>query len=131
MEEVLDVFEQSCDDMNGQSEHSATGESSRGKKRKRRFPMKREYSEDMLTAAINNLREGKTLIEASTKNNIPRSTLYMRAKALGIQLNASRNEYPAECMTAAINSVIGNLSLLIISHKVNQICFTFFHLNNN
>lgn len=77
------------------------------KKKRRRDTAKRDYSDDMLAAAINDLRAGQTLIEAATKHNIPRSTLYMRAKALGIHLNASRNEYPAECMNAAITAVIG------------------------
>lgn len=81
------------------------------RKKRRRDAMKREYSDDMLASAINDLKLGQTLIEAATKHNIPRSTLYMRAKALGIHLNASRNEYPAECMKAAINAVIGGSSL--------------------
>lgn len=105
-EEVLDVFEHVYEDTNEQSEHSAE-ENSENKKRKRRYSMKREYSEDMLANAISNLRDGQTLIEAATKNHIPRSTLYMRAKALGIQLQACRNEYPAECMKGAIDAVIG------------------------
>lgn len=77
------------------------------KKKRRREPTKREYSEVMLASAINDLRSGQTLVEAATKHNIPRSTLYMRAKTLGIHLSASRNEYPAECMNAAITAVIG------------------------
>ncbi|XP_011050130.1 PREDICTED: uncharacterized protein LOC105143470 isoform X2 [Acromyrmex echinatior] len=81
------------------------------KKKRRRDTVKREYSDDMLASAINDLKLGQTLIEAATKHNIPRSTLYMRAKALGIHLNASRNGYPAECMNAAINSVINGSSL--------------------
>lgn len=76
------------------------------KKKRRRESAKRDYSDDMLASAINDLKLGQTLIEAATKHNIPRSTLYMRAKALGIHLNASRNGYPAECMNAAITSVI-------------------------
>ncbi|XP_050446444.1 uncharacterized protein LOC126849037 isoform X1 [Cataglyphis hispanica] len=81
------------------------------KKKRRRETTKRDYSDDMLTSAINDLKLGQTLIEAATKHNIPRSTLYMRAKALGIHLNTSRNGYPAECMSAAITAVIGGSSL--------------------
>lgn len=77
------------------------------KKKRRRDTAKRDYNDDMLVAAINDLKEGQTLIEAATKHNIPRSTLYMRAKALGIQLTASRNEYSPDSMNAAINAVIG------------------------
>lgn len=93
---------------NLKEEEKTTDNSLLNKRRKRRRDaIKREYSDDMLASAINDLRLGQTLIEAATKHNIPRSTLYMRAKALGIHLNASRNEYPAECMKAAINAVIG------------------------
>ncbi|XP_071575543.1 uncharacterized protein [Temnothorax nylanderi] len=81
------------------------------KKKRRRETVKKDYNDDMLASAINDLKLGQTLIEAATKHNIPRSTLYMRAKALGIHLNASRNGYPAECMNAAINSVINGSSL--------------------
>ncbi|XP_066597084.1 uncharacterized protein [Prorops nasuta] len=81
------------------------------RKKKRRESSKRDYSDDMLVSAINDLRAGQTLIEAATRHNIPRSTLYMRAKALGIHLNASRNEYPAECMKAAIDAVLEGSSL--------------------
>ncbi|XP_011692451.1 PREDICTED: uncharacterized protein LOC105452758 [Wasmannia auropunctata] len=81
------------------------------KRKRRRETVKRDYNDDMLASAINDLKLGQTLIEAATKHNIPRSTLYMRAKALGIHLNASRNGYPAECMNAAINAVINGSSL--------------------
>ncbi|XP_011862525.1 PREDICTED: uncharacterized protein LOC105559083 isoform X2 [Vollenhovia emeryi] len=81
------------------------------KKKRRRENVKRYYNDDMLASAISDLKLGQTLIEAATKHNIPRSTLYMRAKALGIHLNASRNGYPAECMSAAINAVINGSSL--------------------
>lgn len=78
----------------------------RKRERKKRETLKKEYSEAQLETAITELKSGKTLIEASIKNNIPRSTLYLRAKALGIQLHASRNEYPAECMKSAIDTVL-------------------------
>lgn len=94
-------------DLQDQHEPSITENciSSKRKKR-RRETVKRDYSDDMLTSAINDLKLGQTLIETASKHNIPRSTLYMRAKALGIHLNASRNGYPAECMNAAITAVI-------------------------
>ncbi|XP_015116104.1 uncharacterized protein LOC107040504 [Diachasma alloeum] len=81
------------------------------KERKKKDTSKKEYNEAMLDTAINDLKDGKTLIEASGKNHIPRSTLYMKAKALGIQLHAARNEYPAECMQSAIDTVLGGASL--------------------
>lgn len=90
------------------SHESSTAENSISskKKKRRRETVKRDYNDDMLASAINDLKLGQTLIEAATKHNIPRSTLYMRAKALGIHLNASRNGYPTECMNAAISAVL-------------------------
>lgn len=76
------------------------------KKRRKRDPLKKEYNDNMLTDAINDLKEGHSLLQAATKNNIPRSTLYMKAKSLGIELNTPRNEYPVDSMRSAINSVL-------------------------
>ena len=87
------------------------------KRKPRKEPLKRDYSDEMLASAINDLKFGLTLIEASAKNSIPRSTLYMRAKSLGIQLNASRNQYPTESMKAAMDAVISGLSLQQASEK--------------
>lgn len=107
-ENVINALQRGYEDLEDQQEQKLTENSTLSKRKKRRRDtIKREYSDDMLASAINDLKSGQTLIEASTKHNIPRSTLYMRAKALGIHLNASRNEYPAECMKAAINTVIG------------------------
>ncbi|XP_076171181.1 uncharacterized protein LOC143148591 isoform X1 [Ptiloglossa arizonensis] len=111
-ENVINALQRGYEDLEDQQEQKLTENSTLSKRKKRRRDtIKREYSDDMLASAINDLKSGQTLIEASTKHNIPRSTLYMRAKALGIHLNASRNEYPAECMKAAINTVIGGSSL--------------------
>lgn len=107
-ENVIDALQHNYEDLENQQKDEVIDNSMLSKKKKRRRDTtKRDYSDDMLASAINDLKAGQTLIEASTKHNIPRSTLYMRAKALGIHLNASRNEYPAECMKAAINAVIG------------------------
>lgn len=115
-ENVINVLQSSYEDLEDPQEQEVAENSALNKKKKRRRDtIKREYSDDMLASAINDLKSGQTLIEASTKYNIPRSTLYMRAKALGIHLNASRNEYPAECMKAAINAVVGRYLLLFIS----------------
>ncbi|XP_012150886.1 uncharacterized protein LOC100876849 isoform X2 [Megachile rotundata] len=111
-ENVISALQHSYEDLEDQQKEQITENSTLNKRKKRRRDAtKRDYSDDMLASAINDLKSGQTLIEASTKHNIPRSTLYMRAKALGIHLNASRNEYPAECMKAAINAVIGGSSL--------------------
>ncbi|XP_076760561.1 uncharacterized protein LOC143429059 [Xylocopa sonorina] len=111
-ENVISALQHAYQDLEDKKKDEVTENCTLSKKRKRRRDTaKRDYSDDMLASAINDLKSGQTLIEASTKHNIPRSTLYMRAKALGIHLNASRNEYPAECMKAAINAVIGGSSL--------------------
>ncbi|XP_018337111.1 PREDICTED: uncharacterized protein LOC108745447 isoform X2 [Trachymyrmex septentrionalis] len=116
MEETMSRVEEIQDNaepLENETHEPSTAENciSNKKKKRRRDTVKREYSDDMLASAINDLKLGQTLIEAATKHNIPRSTLYMRAKALGIHLNASRNGYPAECMNAAINAVINGSSL--------------------
>jgi hypothetical protein len=63
----------------------------------------------MLSSAIADIRAGSSLLDAAARNHIPRSTLYMRAKVLGIPLNPSRSEYTNEDMKAAIDAVIGML----------------------
>lgn len=105
---VINALQQSYEELEDQQEQEVIENATMSKrKRRRRDTTKRDYNDDMLASAITDLKLGQTLIEASTKHNIPRSTLYMRAKALGIHFNASRNEYPAECVKAAINAVIG------------------------
>nr|XP_033328284.1 uncharacterized protein LOC117221433 [Megalopta genalis] len=111
-ENVMNALQYGYEDLEDQQEQRFPENSTLNKKKKRRRDtIKREYSDDMLASAIDGLKSGQTLIEASTKHNVPRSTLYMRAKALGVHLTATRNEYPAECMKAAINAVIGGSSL--------------------
>lgn len=94
-------------DLQNQQEQTTVENSVLKKKKRHRDSARKEYNEIMLTSAINDLRSGQTLIEAATRHNVPRSTLYMRAKSLGIHLTGSRNEYPAECMNAAITAVMG------------------------
>ncbi|KAL6267064.1 hypothetical protein P5V15_000140 [Pogonomyrmex californicus] len=112
MTEIGEI-ENNVEPLENESHEPSTTENciSNKKKKRRRETIKRDYNDDMLASAINDLKLGQTLIEAATKHNIPRSTLYMRAKALGIHLNASRNGYPAECMNAAITAVINGSSL--------------------
>ncbi|XP_020293817.1 uncharacterized protein LOC109859711 isoform X1 [Pseudomyrmex gracilis] len=83
------------------------------KKRQHRIreSTKKDYNDVMLQSAIEDLKKGMPLIDAATKHNIPRSTLYMRAKALHIHLSASRNGYPEECMNAAMSAVMSGSSL--------------------
>lgn len=116
-ESVINELQHGYEDLDEQKQEIIEDSAVNKRKKRRRDTTKRDYSDDMLASAINDLKSGQTLIEASTKHNIPRSTLYMRAKALGIHLNASRNEYPAECMKAAINAVIGQYIIYILYYK--------------
>ncbi|KAG8038158.1 hypothetical protein G9C98_006483 [Cotesia typhae] len=79
------------------------------KTKRKRENAKRDYNPANMEAALNDLSQGLSLVEASTKNNVARSTLYMRCKALGMQLNTSRHDYPAERLKAAINAVMRKL----------------------
>lgn len=83
-----------------------TIENKKKRQHKIRESAKKDYNDGMLQSAIEDLKKGMPLIDAATKHNIPRSTLYMRAKALDIHLNASRNGYPEECMNAAMSAVM-------------------------
>lgn len=85
-----------------------------GKKKRKREYVKRDYNPAMLEAALNDVRNGFSLIDAANKNNVPRSTLYMRCKTLGLQLNTARHEYPPECLKAAINAVMSKFLFIII-----------------
>lgn len=106
-ERDLTALEHEFESVAANSQDESNVSTSSQKRKRRRDNGKKEYSEDMLMAAINDLRAGHTLIEAATNHGIPRSTLYMRAKSLGLHLNASRNEYSADCMKGAIDAVLG------------------------
>ncbi|PSN32476.1 hypothetical protein C0J52_22275 [Blattella germanica] len=68
-------------------------------------------SEDMLLAALEDLRAGRTLVETSANYHIPRSTLYVRARAQGIPLTITRQEHSGERVQAAIRAVSDGASL--------------------
>lgn len=88
------------------------------RKRKRKSSCKKEYSDEALTAAMNDIQAGKTLLETATKHGIPRSTLYMRVKTLGLTLAPARSDYTNEDMRQAIDQVIGTLIISLISEKL-------------
>ncbi|XP_054276400.1 uncharacterized protein LOC128995414 [Macrosteles quadrilineatus] len=79
-------------------------------KRKREFS-RRDYSEEALSAALEDMANGLSLLEASNTHNIPRSTLYARAKSYGITPSISRYEYSQENLLAAVNMVKAGASL--------------------
>ncbi|XP_058800883.1 uncharacterized protein LOC131669773 isoform X2 [Phymastichus coffea] len=80
-------------------------------RRRRRSVCKKEYTDKMLTNAINDIKAGTSLLDAAAKFHIPRSTLYMRAKILGLTLNNHKCDYTADDMKAAIDAVIAGSSL--------------------
>ena len=85
----------------------------------------------MLTSALDEIRKGGTLLEAAAKHRIPRSTLYMRAKALGVTLNPCRNEYTLDDMKQAIEAVLSKYILiyfLYINSKFNLL-YKFYSIN--
>lgn len=81
------------------------------KKRKRRESCRREYSEEQLAAALSDLRGGQLLRETALSHNIPRSTLYVRAKAEGIPITVTRQEHSGENVNAAVQAVRKGASL--------------------
>lgn len=64
-------------------------------------------------AAIGEMRSGKSLVEAATIYKIPRSTLYVRAKSMGVQIGITRQEYSGEHVQAAVQAVKGNCGFIL------------------
>lgn len=81
------------------------------KPKKKKVCPKRFYDEQTMQEALEQLKQGHSLIEVSKRFSVPRSTLYMKAKAIGVPMTASRNEYSQESMKSAIDAVVGGCSL--------------------
>ncbi|XP_069699745.1 modifier of mdg4-like [Periplaneta americana] len=81
------------------------------KKKHRREASKKYYSEDMLLAALEDLKGGRALVETAATYRIPRSTLYVRARAQGIPLTITRQEHSGERVQAAVRAVSDGASL--------------------
>lgn len=81
------------------------------RKRKRRESCRKEYSEEQLAAALKDLRCGQLLGDTALAHNIPRSTLYVRAKSEGIPITVTRQEHSGENVNAAVQAVNGGASL--------------------
>ena len=64
----------------------------------------------MMLAALEDLRAGRTLVETAANYRIPRSTLYVRARAHGIALSITRQEHSGERVQAAVQAVAGKLN---------------------
>ncbi|GLH14797.1 Uncharacterized protein GBIM_19109 [Gryllus bimaculatus] len=83
-----------------------------GKPRKRkRDPSKKDYTEETLTAALQDLKSGRSLLETSAAHHIPRSTLYVRARSQSIPIVPSRQDHPREKIQAAVQAVSEGASL--------------------
>lgn len=65
------------------------------------------FSEDALSAALDDLAKGRSLLETSNLHHIPRSTLYARARSYGIAPTIPRQEYTEEKLSEAIETVKG------------------------
>nr|XP_018908349.1 PREDICTED: uncharacterized protein LOC109037934 isoform X1 [Bemisia tabaci] len=79
--------------------------------KKKRAETKKEYSEQLLAEALTELHQGKTLADVCSRYAIPRSTLYSRARVMGIAPTIERKEYSAENVAAAIQAVAEGASL--------------------
>lgn len=95
------------------------------RKRRRKGASKKEYSDEALENAVEDIRTGNTLLGTSIKHKIPRSTLYMRVKALGIHLNPSRSDYTNDDIRQAIDLVIGTLIFNIYTQKFFRLIISF------
>ncbi|XP_075230079.1 uncharacterized protein LOC142329395 isoform X2 [Lycorma delicatula] len=72
---------------------------------------KKLYSEEAMLAALEDMKAGKNLVKAAAKHRVPRTTLYMRARAIGAWPAMVRKGYPREKISAALESVAGGSSL--------------------
>lgn len=102
------AIDSSTDTKTSIKDEKANEDDSDNRERKRRKSVnKKEYTDEMLVNAINDIKAGNSLLDAAAKFHIPRSTLYMRAKVLGLSLNNHKCEYTVDDMKAAIEAVIG------------------------
>lgn len=81
------------------------------KLKRRKDIRKKLYSEDAMLAALDDMKSGKNLVEAAAKHHVPRTTLYMRARAIGACPAMVRKGYPREKINAALECVAGGSSL--------------------
>lgn len=61
-----------------------------------------------MKAALEELKRGKSLMQTAYAHKIPRSTLYFRARNLGVTNNLTRPEYSSEKVRQAFKAVAGN-----------------------
>lgn len=92
------------------------------------FPFKKKLSEEQLAAALKDLKSGQLLRETASIHNIPRSTLYVRARAEGIPITVTRQEHSGDNVNAAVEAVnskkfVKHLSSTFIYFYFKKKCF--------
>nr|CAD7571606.1 unnamed protein product [Timema californicum] len=87
------------------------------KRRRRRDSIKKEYSEESIAQALEDLKSGRTLVETAIAHNVPRSTLYVRARTQHVSLAYTRQEHSGEIIKAAVQAVVDGASLQKASEK--------------
>ncbi|XP_067003414.2 transcription activator GAGA isoform X2 [Anabrus simplex] len=90
---------------------SDKGDEEDKKRKRRKETSKKDYSEAMLLAALDDLRAGRSLVETAAAHRIPRSTLYVRARAQGVAMTITRQEHSGERVQAAVQAVTDGASL--------------------
>ncbi|XP_063235271.1 uncharacterized protein LOC134538153 isoform X2 [Bacillus rossius redtenbacheri] len=111
-----EVIEPRSSDEMGQDEDEAKGtvnltKYDDKKRRCRRKSCRKDYSEEALAAALEELRAGRSLVSTAGEHGIPRSTLYVRARSQGIQLAVCRRGHRGDRVQAAIKAVTDGASL--------------------
>lgn len=69
----------------------------------------------MFEEALKEMKAGRSLCDTAAAFNIPRTTLYMRARSTGIISIAHKLSYTKEQLEEAINAVKGELLTLDLS----------------
>nr|CAD7407086.1 unnamed protein product [Timema poppensis] len=107
------------------------------KRRRRRDSIKKEYrwntstaaakilclfvSEESIAQALEDLKSGRTLVETAIAHNVPRSTLYVRARTQHVSLAYTRQEHSGEIIKAAVQAVVGTVPFTNIEEELTPI----------
>nr|CAD7458609.1 unnamed protein product [Timema tahoe] len=74
-------------------------------------------NEESIAQALEDLKSGRTLVETAIAHNVPRSTLYVRARTQHVSLAYTRQEHSGEIIKAAVQAVVDGASLQKASEK--------------
>lgn len=75
------------------------------------------YTDCNLKAALEDIKKGAKLSDAANKHSIPKSTLYLHAKAKGAFISVTRTEHSEKNVQDAMKAVVEGLSLKQASDK--------------